>query len=717
MKLKWKINSISLIAVMTPLIIGVIIIVSVSFKNGVEEAETILSEYSGRITGNVNNFFESARTSAIGASNIPAVVEMDWEEARPILQGLKEGNGNIRRYTLYDIDGSFWESDNDGNPWLNGKASNDNSSPTAAYASASQRDYHRETVGANTTGEKVVFVSDAILSAADGEKLILTVVSVIRDGRAVGALGTDQSSRELDVLWSSFSGDLEKLFGRESHMAIVSESGQLVSHLKWNQNGYDDLVMNSNTVRSTGDLPETMQNAVKTLETDEIRLFDGMYITKKAVRNTPFSIYLAVPEAVLLSEVYSIITITLVLVFVIALVIFSCLYILSVRIAKPLTDATLTLKDISEGEGDLSTRLQVQTKDEIGELAKFFNNFISSLHSMISRISEKAKTMKDIAVRLEDETARIQTNITSIGSDIDDMNSSVEEQSASVTETSSTITQITKNIDELTNEIEGQSSAVEESSAAIHQMVSNINSITANLNRASGTFSQLNSASADGKSSIKNVKDLAAALASQSEHLLETNRVIETIATQTNLLAMNAAIESAHAGAAGKGFAVVAEEIRKLAEDAAKQSKNITLDLKETVASISSIVSAADTAEASFDSVASHINTTDKLVAEISLAMNEQAEGGKQVLEALENIQDITGKINNGSKEMGEGANMIKNEMERLTDISMTVQTKARQISRSNQTIMEGITNITSDSGVNKEAIDVLAELTGKFKL
>ena len=297
------------------------------------------------------------------------------------------------------------------------------------------------------------------------------------------------------------------------------------------------------------------------------------------------------------------------------------------------------------------------------------------------------------------------------------MNFAVEEQSASVTETSATITQITHNIESLTNQIENQSSAVTESSAAIQQMVSNINSISANLSKASGSFEELKVNAADGKTNINNVQELVNKLSSQSDSLLEANGVIESIASQTNLLAMNAAIEAAHAGDAGKGFSVVAEEIRKLAEDSAAQSKTIAAGLKEAVASIKNIAGATTVADNSFDSIVSKIDAVTGLVSEINLSMSEQNEGSKQVLEALEDIQNVTVQIRDGAVEMNTGTEVILKEMNRLSSVSQQVQDRSGAIAKAANAINEAVVKISHNSGTNKDAINILLDITSKFKL
>ena len=211
--------------------------------------------------------------------------------------------------------------------------------------------------------------------------------------------------------------------------------------------------------------------------------------------------------------------------------------------------------------------------------------------------------------------------------------------------------------------------------------------------------------------------DLVNNVSGQSENLLETNEVINSIASQTNLLAMNAAIEAAHAGEAGKGFSVVADEIRKLAEDSAAQSKIIADELESIVSDIKSIVDATSQAEGAFDNVVSRVNGSTSLIEQISLAMREQAEGSKQVLEALENMQKITVEIRDGSTEMNQGTETIIKEMSRLAEIAQKVQNSSRDIANAVEQISSSISGISDDSKLTEKSVGDLQTLAGKFKL
>ncbi|WP_038174926.1 methyl-accepting chemotaxis protein, partial [Treponema pedis] len=177
-------------------------------------------------------------------------------------------------------------------------------------------------------------------------------------------------------------------------------------------------------------------------------------------------------------------------------------------------------------------------------------------------------------------------------------------------------------------------------------------SITQTLDKANDAIKNLASATEDGKISIATSNSVTQKIAEESGGLLEASSVIQHIASQTNLLAMNAAIEAAHAGEAGKGFAVVADEIRKLAEESSMQGKTITSTLKTLSGEIEILSGSAKTAEEKFNAIFGLSDEVKSMSSRLMEAMKEQENGSKEVLTAIEDINAITAQVNAGSAEM-----------------------------------------------------------------
>ncbi|HPB66041.1 MAG TPA: methyl-accepting chemotaxis protein, partial [Spirochaetales bacterium] len=193
-------------------------------------------------------------------------------------------------------------------------------------------------------------------------------------------------------------------------------------------------------------------------------------------------------------------------------------------------------------------------------------------------------------------------------------------------------------------------------------------SISSSIDTMADRFKDLLRSADDGKRTQETARERIQLIVDRSKSLLEANTVIATIASQTNLLAMNAAIEAAHAGDMGKGFAVVADEIRRLAETSAIQSKAITSDLGAVQAVIESVVVSSNESTESFSTVASRIVGLDSLVHQVDLAMAEQKAGTSKVLEALQSMNEITHQVKSGSAEMSAGNGIVLSEISRLQD-------------------------------------------------
>jgi len=207
-------------------------------------------------------------------------------------------------------------------------------------------------------------------------------------------------------------------------------------------------------------------------------------------------------------------------------------------------------------------------------------------------------------------------------------------------------------MEQLNGNVSEQAAAVTESAAAIEEMVANIQSVTSALSKNADQVTELQSASAVGHNGINEVVADIRGVAAESESLLEINSVMANIASQTNLLSMNAAIEAAHAGDAGRGFAVVADEIRKLAESSSKQSKTISAVLKTIKASIDKITRLAENVLNRFDTINGGIKTVAEHERGVLDAMEEQKQGSEQVLQAIGQVSDITQRVKNDAQQM-----------------------------------------------------------------
>ncbi len=410
------------------------------------------------------------------------------------------------------------------------------------------------------------------------------------------------------------------------------------------------------------------------------------------------------------------IVIAMVLVLALIITVISSL-LLGKRIAGPLNKVSLALDDIAAGEGDLTRRLTIQSSDETGRIADSFNRFIEKLHDIIATVRSSTISLSDIGSSLSANLVESASSLNQITANVESIRGRIQNQSAGVAETAAAMQEIALNIDRLNHAIEDQTESLSHSSSAIEQMASNIASVASNVDQIAVRFEDLSRMSDKGKEKLSVVERIIVEIESQSRTLSDANAVITGIAAQTNLLAMNAAIEAAHAGDAGRGFSVVADEIRKLAENSGTQSKSVAGNIKAILGSIGSAVEASADAGRYFDQTRDLIREVDELESSVKMAMVEQNEGSSLILKNLSDINVITGKVRQGSEAMAAGSKQILTELEQLSRFTEEINLGMGELAAGASEINQAVNEISELGVKNKAHIQTVEFEVARFRV
>jgi len=434
------------------------------------------------------------------------------------------------------------------------------------------------------------------------------------------------------------------------------------------------------------------------------------------IEKTPgWILTVSVPSSEIDGPIFAILR-SLAIILVIALIVTVVISLLVGRsVVRPIHSVGSVFGTLAAGEADLTMAVHAKSDDELGDLIRDFNTFVAKLRVIILELKETQAGLDRIGLELGASAGVGESSATELTESVKRVENLIRKQSGNVESSSAAIEQITQNISSLDQKISSQSASVSQASASIEQMIGNIGSVTGSVQKIAERFGELESAAGNGRE----LQSLAAVriteISERSTALLEANEVITKIASATNLLAMNAAIEAAHAGEAGKGFSVVADEIRKLAETSAEQSQTIGKDLMAVQGAIAQIVETSQNSEAAFSQVSGRISELTNLVREVNAAMIEQKQGSAEVLQALQTLEKVTVELSERSTQVSSGNHTILTDVTALRDAAAEISEGMGKMSANAVAVSENAQRISTSSDMTRASIDRMEANIGRF--
>ena len=555
---------------------------------------------------------------------------------------------------------------------------------------------------------------DTIMSpfvySIEGKNVLMTsiVVPIVVDDIFYGIVGIDLS---LDFLQSLT--DSVDIYDKTGELHLISNDG-IISGIT----GQPEKIGKS----LQEEFPDFLEDNLKQIETGTsfFGYSDNVFYVYVPIifgkTTTPWSVGVVLPDNEVLASVILMVQIMFFIGIIVIVFALLFLWVISKRIIGPINKTVVMIRNISEGDGDLTSKLPVLSKDEVGELANGFNGFVASLGSMIKKIKDSIVIAQDISSDLAASSEESSASLTEITGNIENMKKKIENLDDEITRSNDAFEEFTNFLGDITFKIQNQTVDINKSSTSIEQMVASIDNVAKTAEEKMEVVDNLKKLASTGGIEMEETIEVIEKITASTNVIAGMLVVINSIAAQTNLLAMNAAIEAAHAGEAGKGFSVVADEIRKLAEDTSKNSKEISKTLKEVINYIDISGETSNKTGIHFIDIVKGVDDVSNGILEIKNAMQKLSVGGGEIINSLGSLVNSSKDIETSSNDIKQRSHIITESLGSIYNISLDTKQGISEVAIGASEISKEVLFVSESGSKNVENINILENLIKKFK-